>query len=39
MRKLMIILTLAVSGLALQATLNAADPPPVCAPNCCVHFK
>jgi len=38
MRKLMIILTLAVSGLTVQATLNA-DPPPHCAPQCCVHFK
>jgi len=33
MRKLMIVLTLAVGFIAVSATVNA-DPPPDCSPNC-----
>jgi len=36
MRKLIIVLTLAASWLAVSATVNA-DPPPHCAPNCSVR--
>jgi hypothetical protein len=34
MRKIMMILTLAISGLAVSATLTAGLPVPNCFPNC-----
>ena len=34
MRKIMMILTLAISGLAVSATLNAGLPVPPCFPDC-----
>ena len=36
MRKMIMILTLAMSWLALSATVGAAYPPPDCYPNCIV---
>ena len=36
MRKIMMVLTLAISWVALSATLNADWPPPECAPDCAV---
>jgi hypothetical protein len=35
MRKIMMILTLALSWMAISATLNA-DPPPQCDPDCVI---
>jgi hypothetical protein len=34
MRKIMMIVTLAISWLAVSATLNAGIPTPECSPNC-----
>jgi hypothetical protein len=34
MRKIMMIVTLAISWLAVSATLNASIPTPECSPNC-----
>jgi len=34
MRKLMMILTLTISWLAVSATMNASIPTPTCDPNC-----
>jgi hypothetical protein len=34
MRKIIMILTLAISTLAVSASLNAGYPPPSCDPNC-----
>lgn len=37
MRKIMMIVTLALSWLAVSATVNASIPTPQCSPNCTVR--
>jgi hypothetical protein len=37
MRKIMMIVTLAISWMAVSATMNAAIPTPECSPNCSVR--
>jgi hypothetical protein len=37
MRKIMMIVTLAISWLAVSATVNASVPTPQCNPNCTVR--
>jgi hypothetical protein len=39
MRKIMIIVTLAFSWLAVSATMNASVPTPQCDPNCTVQMR
>ncbi len=39
MRKVMMIVTLAISWLAVSATLNASIPTPECDPNCTVMVR
>jgi hypothetical protein len=37
MRKIMMIVTLAISWMAISATLNASIPTPECSPSCGVR--